>query len=193
MKHEVASMNTKKALASALRSSMAKKPFSKITVSEIIKECGLNRKTFYYHFQDIYVLLKWMLEQDAIEIVKKFDLIVDYEDAINFLMDYLENNSAVINSAYESIGHDLVKNLFYADLLEVVNKIITASEQKRNKTLEQNYKAFLSQFYTEAFSGIIFDWIRNNKGADRKIVIEYISGTIRASLTGIFEVYGEKI
>ena len=193
MKHEVASMNTKKALALALRSSMAKKPFSKITVSEIIKECGLNRKTFYYHFQDIYVLLKWMLEQDAIEIVKKFDLIIDYEDAINFLMDYLENNSAVINSAYESIGHDRVKNLFYADLLEVVNKIITASEQKRNKTLEQNYKAFLSQFYTEAFSGIIFDWIRNNKGADRKIVIEYISGTIRASLTGIFEVYGEKI
>lgn len=74
MKHEVASMNTKKALASALRSSMAKKPFSKITVSEIIKECGLNRKTFYYHFQDIYVLLKWMLEQDAIEIVKKLAL-----------------------------------------------------------------------------------------------------------------------
>ena len=33
---------------------MEKKPLSKITVSEIIADCGVNRKTFYYHFEDIY-------------------------------------------------------------------------------------------------------------------------------------------
>lgn len=28
-------------------------------------------QTFYYHFEDIYALLKWMLEAEAIEVVKK--------------------------------------------------------------------------------------------------------------------------
>lgn len=30
---------------------MEKKPLSKITVSEIIADCGVNRKTFYYHLR----------------------------------------------------------------------------------------------------------------------------------------------
>ena len=47
------------------------KPFSKITVSELINECNVNRKTFYYHFQDIFELLKWTFEQEAFSIVKQ--------------------------------------------------------------------------------------------------------------------------
>ena len=82
MKHEVTTYNTKKLMAESLKDIMKKKPFSKVTVSEIIKDCGLNRKTFYYHFQDIYDLLKWTLEEEAIEVVKDFDLTVDYEKAI---------------------------------------------------------------------------------------------------------------
>ena len=41
---------------------MEKKPLSKITVSEIIADCNVNRRTFYYHFDDIYALLKWVLD-----------------------------------------------------------------------------------------------------------------------------------
>ena len=48
----------KKTLAVSLKRFMEKKPLSKITVSEIIADCGVNRKTFYYHFEDIYALLK---------------------------------------------------------------------------------------------------------------------------------------
>ena len=57
MKHEEISLNTKKALAEALKLAMKKKPFQKITVSELIEACHVNRKTFYYHFEDIYALL----------------------------------------------------------------------------------------------------------------------------------------
>ena len=48
----------KKTLAVSLKRFMEKKPLSKITVSEIIADCGVNRKTVYYHFEDIYALLK---------------------------------------------------------------------------------------------------------------------------------------
>ena len=58
MKHEINSQNTKKMLVETLLSLLEKKPLSKITVSEIVNLCDINRKTFYYHFTDIYLIMK---------------------------------------------------------------------------------------------------------------------------------------
>ena len=38
------------------RKKMSQKPISKIMVSELIKDAGCNRTTFYYYFVDIYAL-----------------------------------------------------------------------------------------------------------------------------------------
>lgn len=109
---------------------MRTKPLSKITVSEIVKDCGLNRKTFYYHFEDIYDLLKWMFEEEAVEVVKNFDLMEDYEKAIVFVMDYVEKNQYIINCAYDSMGRDGMKHFFYADFTELVTTIVEGAEKK---------------------------------------------------------------
>ena len=191
MKHEVTSMNTKKSLANSLRKAMEKKTFSKITVSEIIADCGVNRKTFYYHFQDIYALLKWMLEQDAIEVVKKFDLIVDYEEAITFVMNYVESNDHLINCAYDSIGHDHVKSFFYSDFISLVANLISSAEEKMGKYLDGDYKRFLGKFYTEALSGMMMDWIKDREEWNREKVIKYISDTIRCSLIQTINTFGK--
>ena len=38
-------------------------PFEKITVSALIRECGISRNTFYYHFEDIYGMLDaWLVK-----------------------------------------------------------------------------------------------------------------------------------
>ena len=87
MTNEEMSLKTKRALADALKTAMKTKKLSKITVSELICACNINRKTFYYHFQAIYDLLKWMLEQEAIAAVNNFDLVVHTEAAIRFVMD----------------------------------------------------------------------------------------------------------
>ena len=71
-------IETKKALAASLKETMRHKAFSKITVKEIIQSCGVNRNTFYYHFEDIYSLLRWMLTEEAIDVVKHFNLFVYY-------------------------------------------------------------------------------------------------------------------
>lgn len=185
MKHEEISMNTKKTLAAALKEAMKVKPFQKITVSELIKTCHMNRKTFYYHFEDIYALLKWTFEQEAIEVVKHFNLLVDYEEAIHFVMDYVEENDYVINCAYDSIGRDELKRFFYADFHEIVASVIEQAENLAGQKLEDGYKDFLCSFYAEAIAGILIDWIKNRESRNRDTVIRYISDTIRKSLIGI--------
>ena len=82
---------------------MTLKSLNKITVTDIIKDCNVNRKTFYYHFEDIYDLLKWILEQEAVEVVKKFDLMIAYKEAIIFVMNYIESNAHILACAYDSL------------------------------------------------------------------------------------------
>ena len=108
MKQDQKTLNTKKALAASLKKFMKQKPLSKITVSQLISDCNVNRKTFYYHFEDIYDLLKWTLEEEAIEVVKQYDLLVDYPEVITFVMDYVEENQHILNCAYDSLGREVL-------------------------------------------------------------------------------------
>ena len=57
---------TKNALATALKELMKEKPFEKISISDICDSCGMNRKSFYYHFKDKYDLVNWIFYVDFI-------------------------------------------------------------------------------------------------------------------------------
>ena len=67
------SENTKQALAAALKQCMKQKPLDKISIREITDLCGLRRETFYYHFSDIYALVKWMFEEEALTLLRRHE------------------------------------------------------------------------------------------------------------------------
>ena len=51
---------TKKALAESIKKLMKKRPLRKISIKDIADGCGMNRQSFYYHFNYKYDLLKWI-------------------------------------------------------------------------------------------------------------------------------------
>ena len=57
---------TKKAILQGFQELLEEVPFDKITVSMLVKRCGIHHNTFYYHYQDIYQLLdEWMTQKLA--------------------------------------------------------------------------------------------------------------------------------
>lgn len=60
---------TKKALASALKELMEDNSFERINIASICERCGMNRKSFYYHFKDKYDLVNWIFDTDFIELM----------------------------------------------------------------------------------------------------------------------------
>ena len=48
---------TKEMLAESLMKLLARRTLDKITIQDIVDDCGYNRQTFYYHFHDIYDLI----------------------------------------------------------------------------------------------------------------------------------------
>lgn len=190
MRNEDISLRTKRKLADKLKELMKKKPFEKITVSELIRDCEINRKTFYYHFDDIYDLLKWTFEEEAIAVVKNYDLKSDSKEVINFVLDYCQENHFLLINACDSVGRDSFRCFFYNDFYDIGLSIISEAERTCGKSVDEGYRSFLCSFYVEAISGILYNWIKSNgNGFSRTEVVSYISSTISNSLKGIMEEY----
>lgn len=187
MKQEEISLNTKKALAESLKNAMRKKAFSKITVKDITADCGLNRNTFYYHFEDIYALLRWMLDHEAIQVVQKFDLLTEYDKAISFVLDYVEENEPIMHCTLDSIGRKELRLLFFKEFSEIVSTLLDEAQEQHKVSLSPDYEAFLTSFYTEAMVGMLTQWITKECPTTKEKLSTYLSDTVRYSLLGIFQ------
>ena len=182
MTHEENSFRTKQTLAAAFKELLRHKSFSKITVSELIRECNVNRKTFYYHFEDIYALLKWTLEQETFEVVRQFDLTSDCQDAFLYVVEYLEQNSFFLNCIYDSLGRDQMKRFLYQDLVGIIDSVVRSAENEASTPLPDNLHRFLTEFYTEGIAGMLINTFQETHTLDREELIDYFSLIVRTSI-----------
>lgn len=182
MKQKEMSLATRKEFAAALKKLMAVKPINKITVRELVAECGMNRNSFYYHFEDIYALFKWMIEAEAVEVVRQYDLMLDYHEVVNFVLDYVENNQYLLANAYNAVGQAGLKRFLYLDFISCLGNLIDQGAQKQNIALEEDYRQFLCAFYAEAIAGTLLDYITNPQTRSREKVVFYLERLLRSTL-----------
>ena len=96
------SSSTKESLAAALKQMMNVKPIGKITVKDLVEICGVNRQTFYYHFDDVYDLLEWVFEEDANRFLPQKVVYEHWREDIMIYLDYLQENSTFALNVYNS-------------------------------------------------------------------------------------------
>ena len=185
MTNEELSLKTKQSLAQVLKNAMEHKKLSKITISELCAVCRINRKTFYYHFEDIYSLLKWTLEQEAVEVVKNFDLLVNTEEALRFVMAYADENKHIINCTFDSMGYEEIKRFFYNDLFSVIYGAIEQVEDELQITVDSQFKNFLAAFYTEASAGLLIEWVKNRMTQDKETILQSLLSIYKISIPAI--------
>ncbi|CVI73321.1 Bacterial regulatory proteins, tetR family [Eubacteriaceae bacterium CHKCI004] len=187
MTHAENSLRTKTKLADSLKKLMMHKSFSKITVSEIIRDCNVNRKTFYYHFEDIYALLKWMFAQDAINIVKEYDLPSEYREALSFVMDYISDNSYILNCIFDSVGLEEMKRSLYPDIHDIIRICIDSKEEELGLHIKEDFKNFICNLYTEGFSGTLLKQIKEPDNVSKEEAISYYSLILNVSLPSVLQ------
>ena len=187
MTHKETSLKTKKKLALSLKHFMMSKSLDKITITDIVKDCNVNRKTFYYHFEDIYDLLKWILEEEAVEVVKQFDLMVDYKEAILFVIDYVEKNAHILACAYDTLGREEMRRFLYQDFISIIQSLIDSVEKELGIFAEKDFKQFLSNLYAESLAGTLIEWFKNPGNQNKEQIVEYLSIIFRFSLPEILK------
>lgn len=190
MKYQAASLKTKRALAESLKKLMRAKPFSKITVTEIVNDCGVNRKTFYYHFEDIYALLRWIFEEEAVNIIRKFYLLNDYDEAMEFIYEYISENKDLLRNAYDAFGSVELSSFFHMSFVGLNESLIESVEQKMHKRLPERTREYLCEFLTEASAGLLLNIISGNMHFDRSKDMMPVSSIILASIVGVLTEQG---
>ena len=76
----------KEMIVQTLNRLLEKKSIDKITVTDIVNECGIARQTFYYHFQDILDVMAWEAQQEMQRALERSLLAATPEEAIRELV-----------------------------------------------------------------------------------------------------------
>lgn len=178
---------TKHALAAALKDLMQQKPFDKITIQDITQKCGIRRQNFYYHFADVYALLQYMFEEEAISLLKKHEGVQFWQEDLLQLFQYIEANREVCLCALNSIGREHLKRFFEADIhasikgtVEQIGKEIGAL----NGHVSKADIDLMTHFYIVALAGIIESWLLGEIDRSPEELVSFVDRILQDHIRG---------
>lgn len=151
---------TRRAIGDALKRLMAQKPFEKITITEIMDACGMRRQHFYYYFTDIYDLLRWLFEDEALELCRRREGDQTWQEGLLQLFHYIADNRAVCLCALDSLGREYLKRLFETDINDIVRRVLRQTIEERGFPTEEGREDLTARFLTIAMAGIVESWLR---------------------------------
>ncbi len=176
---------TKAALSGALKRLLQTKTLDDITIGELTQATGVSRKTFYYHFQDIYGLLAGTISEDARMMLAELDLEKPWEDELSRIIDHLDANRALILNAYHSVSHTVVERELTA-LFQPMIDYLLAHEPGYEK-MPRDDAEFLRTLYTCGVVGIALHWIDQGMLLDRLPPLGKLQMLSRGTLRGFVE------
>lgn len=182
-------LQTKKVLAESLKKLMAIKPLNKISIKEIADDCGYNRQTFYYHFQDIYDLVEWIYKEETISLFNSYQSNGTLGGVVLHLLEYLKENKAVALCSFHSMGHTHLKHFFYKNINEVIMSVV--NEYAKDLQVSEEHKAFIAHFYTISFVGIIENWLEDGFEHEPEELVFLLELTIKGNIRGALERFSE--
>ena len=161
-KQNAASDQTKHALAVALKELMAQRPLDKITIHDLTERCGIRRQNFYYHFEDVYDLLRWMFQEEAVSLLQQHEGTLLWQEGLLQLFCYIEANRAVCLCALRSVGREHLKRFFEADIHAVIHRTVeqigTEVGALRAGVTEEEV-SLMTHLYVVTFAGMLESWL----------------------------------
>ncbi|MFY9173772.1 MAG: dihydroxyacetone kinase transcriptional activator DhaS [Peptococcia bacterium] len=171
---------TKQALANSLKALMEEKPFEKITITDIVKRCNLNRLTFYYHFKDKYDLMNWIYYTETAQIMMQNRTFDEWADCLCALCYYMQENKNFYLNALNTTG----QNSFPEYLLQYIRDISMALVEGRlnKEKVDEKETLFIIEFFSQAIMGLIKQWAQDNMQLDPRNYVNIIKAIIEASM-----------
>ncbi len=149
---------TKKAIADGFKKIMTKRSFEKITIADITSECGLNRQTFYYHFQDKYELLNWIFYTDVIMPLTDGLTIENWSEKLLKILLIIKDNAKFYTNAINTPYGDEFRDYFLKVITKVLDDIL--GQLTQGYSVNEPDIQFLSEFFAYGISGSVIKWIQ---------------------------------
>ncbi len=160
--------STKTAIFEAFQQILEETPINKITVKSIVERCGINRNTFYYHFDGIPELIEFGLTTLA-------DQLTDGSDQSDPSGDLLRT-ARYLAQHRRSILH-IYRYLPREEFLRFLNKITVYVVEKRFRRITSGMDipeeelAALIRFYKSSMVGLLLDWLDDGMNYDFETMV----------------------
>ncbi len=164
--------NTACLMDEALILLLEKKEYSFITIKEVCEKAGVNRSTFYLHYETMDDLLTESIRYIGNKINKKFANKVINKQVINkseledlllitpeYLLPYLEflkENKAIYKIAFSQpnlLKEQYIVNHLYKNIFEPILDRFS---------VPKNEQKYMMSFYLAGMSAIMISWIKND-------------------------------
>ena len=176
---------TKDAIKKSFMKLLNSKPIDKITVKEIVEDCGINRNSFYYHFDDIPSLMEEIFSEQADEFVSRSfspdNLYDSLMDAVEFS---LENKNAIVH-----VFNSPNRRYYDRYLNRVARRAITEfllNYIKEPGVICGEDREALVMYYKSLLIGFVFDWVNDGVQYDLsqriRRICEIFEGTIELAI-----------
>ncbi len=156
---------TKKAIKQSFIKLLSERPIDRITVKDIVDDCGIARNTFYYHYQDIYQVLEDILDEQVREEIARIKKeAADWRQesgkpTLRSGFKELKDHGNIFYNMYRSAGEGEVRRylqrtstVFFNQLVEIRSEGIDASAED---------KKLIAVFFRNAVSGFMVEWLES--------------------------------
>lgn len=165
-----ASLKTKRYIADRLIQLSDRKRLNKISVTDLCKECDINRSTFYYHFRDIQDVIQWIYHTEATVPVREGILAnKDPKDTAfitKHILNELYSHKQFYTQAIRIEGQNSLEDYILSEAKEnwnlLINARLNASEVNRDN-LDEDRQSMLRaalDYYCYGHFIITVNWIK---------------------------------
>lgn len=148
---------TERAIEKSFISLLKEMPFDKITVKDIVEDCGINRNTFYYHYEDIFDLLHRVFEKRADEVLAEGIARNDWQESFLRCTLYALENRKEIYHIYNSIDRRQLEQFLYKVAGEIMLSYVRT--QAEGMRVPEDDIVMIAGFYKCALVGIVMEWL----------------------------------
>ncbi len=180
---------TEKAIANALKKLLAKRPLSKITISDIANECGINRMTFYYHYRDVYDLIETIANEELKGALEGKRTLADWQEGILKLMTIMKNDKEFYTGVYQSLERDKTIDYVYDLISDLLKEGV--DQLPSNAGAPEGDIQFIVDFYAYAFCGILLQWVRRGMKEEPAVLVERMGKLGRGGLARGVEAFSD--
>lgn len=148
---------TQRAIMGTFNDMLTEMPFDKITVSALVRRCGISANTFYYHYQDIYDLLKrWMME----ELLQFYTAEPPYDDwrvATKAMLNRCRDKYTEIMHIYSSLSREKLERALFTCYTDIAYNYTVKCAQ--GKAVPETVLVELSEFFRLCISGLLLKFL----------------------------------
>lgn len=153
---------TRRAIKESFLKLLDQRPLNQITVKDIVEDCGINRNSFYYHFEDLPALVKEIAGEMTAALIAKYPTISSVEQSFDAVVEYVMENKRVVYHIYNSVSRDL----FERHLMELCQYVAATYIEAAACGQPQEEVNALIRFHRCACFGIVIDWLNTGMKDD---------------------------